>query len=71
MYVILYDAILAGKAGHGREGLYFVENGQYVYKDVAAKIGEALLDLGGSKTAEPSTFVEEDFKKFPFVCFPG
>ncbi|KAF8552970.1 NAD(P)-binding protein [Imleria badia] len=71
VYTILYDAILAGKAGHGREGLYFVENGHYVFKDVSAKIGEALLELGVSETAEPNAFVEEDFKKFPWLGLLG
>ena len=70
-FIVLYDAILAGKATHGREGTYFSESGQYAFKDVSAKIGEALVELGVSSTAEPTPFVEEDFKDFPYVCVRG
>ena len=71
LYIVLYDAILEGKAGHGREGFYFGENGHYLFKDVSAKIGEALYDLGVSETPEASAFTEEDYKLFPRVCFHG
>ena len=71
LYIVLYDAILEGKAGHGREGFYFGENGHYLFKDVSAKIGEALYDLGKSDTPEASAFTEEDYKQFPLVCIRG
>ncbi|KAH0830119.1 hypothetical protein J3R83DRAFT_1457 [Lanmaoa asiatica] len=48
----------------GHEGLYFGENGHHLLKDVAAKIGEALYDLGVSETPEPNAFTEADYKKF-------
>ncbi|KAN0073836.1 hypothetical protein V8E55_012090 [Tylopilus felleus] len=70
-YIYLYDAILAGKASHGREGTYFVENGLYLFKDLSAKIGEALYDLGVSETAEASSFNEGDFKNFPYLGLLG
>jgi hypothetical protein len=38
-----------------------------LFKDVSAKIGEALYDLGVSDTAEPNAFTEEDYKQFPRV----
>jgi len=68
LYIVLYDAILEGKAGHGREGFYFGENGHYSFKDVSAKIGEAFYDQGVSETPEPNTYTEEDYKLFPPVC---
>ena len=71
LYIVLYDAILEGKAGHGREGFYFGENGHYLFKDVSAKIGEALYDLGVSDTPEPNAFTEEDYKQFPLVRVRG
>ena len=71
LYIVLYDAILEGKAGHGREGFYFGENGHYLFKDVSAKIGEALYDLGVSKTPEPNVFTEEEYKQTPPVRVRG
>jgi len=71
LYIVLYDAILEGKAGHGREGLYFVENGHHLLRDVADKIGEVLHELGVSETAEPNEFTEEDYKKYDFLRFIG
>ncbi|KAG6375757.1 hypothetical protein JVT61DRAFT_2607 [Boletus reticuloceps] len=71
VFTVVYDAALEGKAGHGREGTYFVENGHYVIKDVSVKIGEVLRDLGVSETAEPNAFTEEDFKKNPGIGLMG
>ena len=71
LYIVLYDAILEGKAGHGREGFYFGENGHYLFKDVSAKIGEALYDLGVSMTPEPNVFTEEEYKQTPPVRVRG
>ncbi|KAI9570710.1 hypothetical protein HD554DRAFT_2187866 [Boletus coccyginus] len=71
LYIVLYDTILEGKTGHGREGFYFGENGHYSFKDVSAKIGEVLYDLGVSKTPEPNTFTEEDHKQFPPLSLLG
>jgi len=71
LYIVLYDAIREGKAGHGREGFYFGENGHYLFKDVSAKIGEALYDLGVSETPEPNAFTEEEYKQNPPLAFFG
>jgi hypothetical protein len=71
LYIVLYDAILEGKGGHGREGLYFGENGHHLLRDVSVKIGEALHELGVSETAEPNAFTEEDYKKYDFVRVRG
>lgn len=67
----MYDALLEGRAGHGREGLYFGENGHHTLKDVGAKIEEALYDLGVSDMPEPSPFTEEDYKQFAAVRVHG
>lgn len=71
LYIVLYDATLEGKAGHGREGFYFVENGHHVLKDVAAKIGEVLYDLGVSETPEPNVFTEQDYERYALVRIRG
>ncbi|KAH7884924.1 hypothetical protein F5I97DRAFT_1937284 [Phlebopus sp. FC_14] len=58
LYMVLYDAILSGKAGHGREGLYFAENGEIVLKSICQKIAQ------GAKTpcASGSTDADENHK---------
>jgi hypothetical protein len=61
LYIILYDAIREGKAGHGREGLYFGENGEHRLRDIAVSIAEALHDLGVSDSREPTPFDEQDY----------
>ncbi|KAG8217077.1 hypothetical protein J3R82DRAFT_5099 [Butyriboletus roseoflavus] len=71
LYIVVYDAILEGKAGHGREGFYFGENGHHLLKDVGAKIGEVLYDLGVSETPEPNAFTEEDYKQSAMLRFLG
>ncbi|KIJ63841.1 hypothetical protein HYDPIDRAFT_133743 [Hydnomerulius pinastri MD-312] len=63
LYIVLYDAILEGKAGHGREGLYFGENGEHVLKDISIKIAEALNDLGKSSSREPTSLDQSDYDK--------
>ncbi|KAF9240417.1 hypothetical protein BU15DRAFT_45759 [Melanogaster broomeanus] len=63
LYIVLYDATLEGKAGHGREGLYFGENGEHVLKDISVKIAEALNDLGVSDSREPTSFDQQDYSR--------
>ncbi|KAF8841111.1 NAD(P)-binding protein [Paxillus ammoniavirescens] len=61
LYIVLYDAIRDGRAGHGREGLYFGENGEHRMRDVAASMADALHDLGVSDSREPTSFDEQDY----------
>ncbi|KIJ63834.1 hypothetical protein HYDPIDRAFT_40854 [Hydnomerulius pinastri MD-312] len=63
LYIVVYDAILEGKAGHGREGLYFGENGEHVLRDISIKISEALNDLGESDSREPTSFDQSEYDK--------
>jgi len=65
--VILYDAIVKGdnKAlGHGREGYYFGESGEYLMYDVAKTIASALVKLGRGESEEPTTFTKEELDKY-------
>ncbi|KAI6109260.1 hypothetical protein EDD16DRAFT_1615421 [Pisolithus croceorrhizus] len=50
LYVVVYENALSGRAGHGREGFYFGENGEH-----------KLYDLG--KSPEPAPFTEEDYNR--------
>ncbi|KAH0835027.1 hypothetical protein J3R83DRAFT_10764 [Lanmaoa asiatica] len=63
LYIVLYDAILDGRAGHGRNGLYFGENGEHTLKAIAKEIAEVLVDLGVSSAdaRTPTSFDERDY----------
>ena len=65
-YITLYDAIAAdpSKVGHGHNGYYFGENGEYTWYDLATAIGKALVKRGLSKSAEPTTFSKEELVKY-------
>ena len=67
LYIVLYDSVVSNSAtGHGREGYYFAENGEYMFYDVAKVIAEALV-AKGIGTSEPTSFTEEDYKRTPIV----
>jgi len=63
LYSIVFRAAIAGTAPHGREGLYFGENGEYRMVDAARACTRALHALGISKTAEPTAFTKEEVDK--------
>lgn len=65
MYIVILDNILAGKEiGHGREGYYFGENGEHRLYDISKAIGESLVQLGKSTSAEPTTFSQQEEQDF-------
>ncbi|GBE86889.1 NAD-P-binding protein [Sparassis crispa] len=66
LYIVLYDAIVASpeNVGHGREGYYFGEAGETAWADISRAIGVALVELGISTTAEPTTFTTEELIKY-------
>ncbi|KAG8216629.1 hypothetical protein J3R82DRAFT_6824 [Butyriboletus roseoflavus] len=65
LYIVLYDAILDGRAGHGRNGLYFGENGEYTLKDVSAQVAQVLVDVGVSNpdARTPTSFDAADYAR--------
>jgi len=66
-FVVLYDAIVDGTnsaLAHGREGYYFAENGEHTYYDLTKAIGSALVKLGKATSPEPTTFTEDEIKKY-------
>ncbi|EGN98782.1 hypothetical protein SERLA73DRAFT_181420 [Serpula lacrymans var. lacrymans S7.3] len=71
LYIVLYEAILAGKAGHGREGLYFGENGEHLLYDVSKAVAEALYELGKGRSPEPTMVTEEELKVDPRTIYLG
>ncbi|KAH9929442.1 uncharacterized protein B0H18DRAFT_211549 [Fomitopsis serialis] len=66
IYVNLFDAIAKDpqSVGHGWEGYYFVENGEVAWYDVGKAIGQALVDLGITKDAEPTPFANEELENY-------
>ena len=65
LYVILYDSIVSNPAtGHGREGIYFGENGEHTFYDVAKEIGGGLTMIGKTDNPEPTTLTEEEIVKY-------
>jgi hypothetical protein len=65
MYQILFDAALSDpNVSHGREGYYFVENGEYRLYDLAKTYSQALYDLGKGKSPEPTAFTDEEAQKY-------
>lgn len=65
-YVTLFDAILSRpeEIGHGHDGYYFGENGEYSWYDLGKAIGKALVRRGLSSSDEPTTFSREELTKF-------
>jgi hypothetical protein len=65
LYVVLYNSIVSNPAtGHGREGIYFPENGEHKFLDIGKAIGEALTAIGKLDNPEPTMFTEEEFVKY-------
>lgn len=71
LYIDLYNAILANpdKVGHGREGIYFGENGELRFYDISKAVAQALVDAGKGKSPEPTPFTKEELHKYFGVGF--
>ncbi|EIW84032.1 NAD(P)-binding protein [Coniophora puteana RWD-64-598 SS2] len=66
LYLTVLDAILAGKpVGHGREGLYFGENGEYQAYALAKTVAQVLAEVGKGQSREPIPFTAEEYEKAP------
>ncbi|KAF7790012.1 hypothetical protein EIP86_000960, partial [Pleurotus ostreatoroseus] len=66
LYIRLWDAIVANPdaVGHGRDGFYFGENGEHAWYDISKAVGRAMVELGLSKSDEPTTFSDEELVKY-------
>lgn len=68
LYILLYNSIVSNPAtGHGREGIYFAENGEHTFYDVSKAIGEGLVALGKLDNPEPTTLTKEEEDKYLFT----
>jgi hypothetical protein len=65
LYVVLYNSIVSNPATpHGREGIYFGENGEHNFYDIGKAIGEALTAIGKLDNPEPTMFTKEEIVKY-------
>ena len=65
LYVVLYNSIVSNPAtAHGREGIYFGENGEHTFHDIGKAIGEALTAIGKLDNPEPTMLTEEEIVKY-------
>jgi hypothetical protein len=65
LYIKLYDAIITNPAtGHDHEGFYFGASDEHNLYEVSKEIAKTPLDMGKGKSAEPTTFTDEEVKKY-------
>lgn len=65
LYILIFDKIQSvAPVGHGRTGLYFCENGEYIMQDLATTITRALHARGKSMTPTPTTFAVEEIQRY-------
>ncbi|KAJ7120208.1 hypothetical protein C8R44DRAFT_877656 [Mycena epipterygia] len=66
LFIILYDAVQArpDSTGHGRHGLYFGASDEHRQYDLSREIAVALVEIGRGASAEPTSFTEEEAKKY-------
>ncbi|KAF9002122.1 NAD(P)-binding protein [Cyathus striatus] len=64
-YLKLYDSVLKDPhIGHGVQGYYFAENGEFKFSVVAKKIGEALVELGKATTPDPVPLSKDELMNY-------
>jgi len=67
LYITIYNSVRNPSTGHGREGYYFAENGEYSQYEVAKAISEAMFEFGKGAALEPTTFTADELKHTPEV----
>jgi len=71
LYIILYDSIMSDPhTGHGRDGFYIGENGEYSMVQLAKTFSEAFVELGLGTDPEPKSFTPEENSKFFGALWP-
>jgi|ERR1700722_6677214 len=65
LYMTVFDAVdSSDPPGHGRSGYYFAENGEHTMYEVGKAIAQALFDLGKGESGVPTTFSEDEIRKY-------
>ncbi|KAJ7613214.1 NAD(P)-binding protein [Roridomyces roridus] len=65
LFIHLYDAIQYGttQPAHGRDGLYFAENGQNTLLEISTVIARVMHEKGKSASLEPSPFTVAEMEE--------
>ncbi|KIP10506.1 hypothetical protein PHLGIDRAFT_33875 [Phlebiopsis gigantea 11061_1 CR5-6] len=66
-YTVLYDAIVKNgpdNVDHGIQGYYYGESGEHSWYDISKEIGRVMVELGLSKSDEPTSFTAEELAKY-------
>ncbi len=73
LFIVLFDAIVSNpeSVGHGREGYYFGSSDEHAWYQISKAIGKAMVELGLSKSDEPTAFSDEELVKYfgSLVCY--
>ncbi|PPQ71191.1 hypothetical protein CVT24_010009 [Panaeolus cyanescens] len=72
LYILLVDLIISGSVysiapkhfEHGVAGFYFAENGEHTLRSIGDAIGKVLVSKGITSNATPTTFTEEEHKRY-------
>ena len=62
LYMLLMQKLVDAPetVAHGREGWYFVENGEHLHLDLVNRVGQELFALGVLESSEPVSFLTEE-----------
>ena len=66
-YMVLYDTIVKNgpnNVDHGVRGYYYGENGEHSWYDISKEIGRVMVELGLSKSDEPTSFTTDELVKY-------
>ena len=66
LYIVLFNDVISDHpaAGHGTNGYYFGISDAHSWKDISAEIGRVLFEKGLIKSAEPTTYSQEELAKY-------
>jgi len=66
LYTTVFDAATEGpdETGHGREGFYFGENGEYIMGELSQAVAKLLFEIGRGKNPEATVFTDEELDKY-------
>lgn len=63
-FIVILEKALKGETATGKEGYYFLESGEHVMIDISKEIGKVMKELGKAETDAPTTFTDEEVKKY-------
>jgi nucleoside-diphosphate-sugar epimerase len=66
LYLAVFDAARKGPdaTGHGRQGYYFGENGEYNVGELSQAIAKLLYEAGLGKSPEATPFTDDELTKY-------